>query len=69
MLAIAGAAAAVGLEAEAGTRGALAQLALGAAVGVLIGAFGGWGLRESRRRGTASEEFTGIAVLALALLR
>lgn len=68
MLAIAGAAAAVGLEAESGARGALTQLALGAAMGALIGALGGWTLRWSRRREMASEEFTGIAVLALAVL-
>jgi sodium/hydrogen antiporter len=68
VLAIGGAAAAAGLEAEASPLGALAQLALGVAVGAVIGALGGWTLRQARRRGMASEEFTGVAVLALALL-
>jgi sodium/hydrogen antiporter len=68
MLAIAGAAAAAGLEVESGVRGAIVQLSLGAIVGVVVGALGGWTLRQARRRGLASEEFTGIAVLALALL-
>lgn len=68
MLAIAGAAAAAGLETEDGARQAVVQLALGAAVGAAIGAAGGWLLRQARRRGMAAEEFTGIGVLALALL-
>jgi NhaP-type Na+/H+ or K+/H+ antiporter len=68
MLAIAGAAAAAGLESAEGAGHAAVQLILGAAVGVAIGAAGGWLLRKARQRRWASEEFTGIAVLALALL-
>ena len=68
MVAIAGAATAAGLDTEAGALGALAQLALGAVVGAVIGALGGWMLREARRRDLAAEDFSGIAVLALALL-
>ena len=68
MVAIAGAAAAAGLEAEEGAMRAVAQLALGALIGALIGAVGGWMLRQARKHGFATEEYTGIAVLALALL-
>ncbi len=67
MVAIAGAAAAAGLESEdAGS--AAVQLAIGAAVGVVVGGTGGWVLRRARRHGLAAEDFAGIAVLALALL-
>lgn len=68
MVAIAGAAAAAGLEAEEGAMRAVVQLLLGAVIGALIGALGGWLLRRARQHGLAGEEFTGIAVLALALL-
>jgi NhaP-type Na+/H+ or K+/H+ antiporter len=68
MVAITGAAVAAGLEAEEGAMGAVVQLALGAVIGALIGAVGGWLLRKARHHGFAGEEFTGIAVLALALL-
>lgn len=68
MLAIAGAAAAAGLDSEEGARGAVLQLLLGAVVGAAIGALGGWLLRQARRRDIAAEEFAGIAVLALAVL-
>jgi NhaP-type Na+/H+ or K+/H+ antiporter len=67
MVAIAGAVAAE----EAGTSGpggALVELAIGVAVGVAVGFAGGWLLRRARDRGWAAEDFTGIAVLALALL-
>jgi NhaP-type Na+/H+ or K+/H+ antiporter len=67
MLAIAGAATAEGLPDAEGEWGALAELAVGAGVGVAVGFIGGWLLRRARRQGWASEEFTGIAVLALAL--
>ena len=68
MVAIAGAAAAAGLEGHEGAGHAVVQLALGVLVGSAIGAAGGWLLRLARRRGLAAEDFTGIAVLALALL-
>jgi NhaP-type Na+/H+ or K+/H+ antiporter len=68
MLAIAGAAAGLGLERAEVAGHALIQLVGGAAVGVAVGALGGWLLKLARRHGTAAEDFTGIAVLALALL-
>jgi NhaP-type Na+/H+ or K+/H+ antiporter len=68
MLAIAGAAAAAGMESAEGAGHAAVQLVIGAAVGVAIGATGGWLLRKARQRRWASEEFTGVAVLALSLL-
>lgn len=68
MLAIAGAAAAEGLESAEGAGHAVIQLLIGTAIGVAIGAAGGWLLRRARQRGWASEGFTGVAVLALALL-
>jgi sodium/hydrogen antiporter len=68
MMAIAGAAAAAGLEGAEGAGHALIQLLGGAAVGTAIGALGGWLLKQARRHRTAAEAFTGIAVLALALL-
>src|SRR4051794_21803766 len=68
MFAIAGSAAALGLESAESARSALVQLLLGAAVGSGIGALGGWMMRQARRHRLAAEEFTGIAVLALALL-
>ena len=68
MVAIAGAAAAAGLEGHEGAGHAVVQLALGVLIGSAIGALGGWLLRLARRRNLAAEDFTGIAVLALALL-
>jgi NhaP-type Na+/H+ or K+/H+ antiporter len=62
MLAIAGAA-----SAGHGEAAALAELAVGALVGAAVGFAGGWLLRWARRGGWTAEEFTGIAVLALAL--
>ncbi len=67
MVAIAGAASDAGVEGATGFGTALTELAIGAAVGALVGLGGGWLLRLSRRRGWADEEFAGIAVLALAL--
>jgi NhaP-type Na+/H+ or K+/H+ antiporter len=67
MVAIAGAVAA-GEAAASGAGGALVELAIGVAVGVAVGFAGGWLLRWARDRGWAAEDFTGIAVLALALL-
>ena len=66
VLAIAGAASVEGLH-GGGPGTALLQLAVGAVVGVVVGAVGGGLLRWARRRGAAAEEFVGIAVLALAL--
>src|SRR3954454_20453964 len=68
MLAIAGAAAAAGLDSAEGAGHAAIQLLVGAAVGTALGAAGGWLLRQARRRGIAAEAFAGIGVLALALL-
>jgi len=66
VVAIAGAASAEGLH-GAGPGSALLELAIGVIVGLTVGAVGGGLLRWARRRGWAAEEFTGIAVLALAL--
>ena len=68
MIAIAGAAAAAGMESAAGPGGAAVELLIGAGVGAATGAVGGWLLRLARRRGTAAEDFAGIGVLALSLL-
>jgi NhaP-type Na+/H+ or K+/H+ antiporter len=68
MVAIAGAAAAAGLESSPGPGSAAVQLLIGGAVGAAVGAVGGWLLRLARRRGTAAEDFVGIGVLALSLL-
>ena len=68
MVAIAGAAAAAGLEGQEGVGSAVVQLVLGVLVGCGVGAVGGWLLRLARRREMAAEDFVGIAVLALALL-
>jgi NhaP-type Na+/H+ or K+/H+ antiporter len=68
MLAIAGVASAEGLAEAEGIGGALLELAIGAAIGVAVGLGGGWLLRHARRIHWAAEDFTGIAVLALALL-
>ncbi|MDD7941615.1 cation:proton antiporter [Actinomycetospora lutea] len=66
VVAIAGAASAEGLH-GAGPGEALLELAVGVVVGVALGAAGGGLLRWARRRGWAAEEFSGTAVLALAL--
>jgi NhaP-type Na+/H+ or K+/H+ antiporter len=68
MVAIAGAAAGAGTAGATGPGGALVELAIGVAVGVIVGFAGGRLLGWTRRRGWAAEDFTGIAVLALALL-
>jgi len=66
MVAIAGAAAAEGIQGQ-GLGGALIDLAIGVGVGIGIGLSGGQAMRMARRRGWASEDFTGPAVLALAM--
>lgn len=68
MFAIAGAAAAEGVAGAPGLAAALAQLAIGSLIGVVIGAGGGALLRLTRRKGWVAEDFAGIAVLALALV-
>ena len=68
MLAIAGTAAAAGLESAEGPGSAAMELLIGAGVGAAAGAAGGWLLQLARRRGTATEDFAGIGVLALSLL-
>jgi NhaP-type Na+/H+ or K+/H+ antiporter len=65
MLAIAGAAAAE--DHGPGVWEALAELAVGALTGAAVGYVGGLLLRHARRRGWTAEQFSGIAVLALAL--
>jgi NhaP-type Na+/H+ or K+/H+ antiporter len=67
LLALAGAASAEG-HADANVLSAALQLAGGAVVGAVVGAAGGWLLRVAGRRGWAGDNFTGPAVLALALL-
>jgi|tagenome__1003787_1003787.scaffolds.fasta_scaffold20816338_1 NhaP-type Na+/H+ or K+/H+ antiporter len=66
MVAIAGAAAAEGVQ-EHGVTAALLDLAIGLGVGIAIGLAGGRAIRVARRRGWASDDFAGPAVLALAL--
>jgi NhaP-type Na+/H+ or K+/H+ antiporter len=68
LLAIAGAAAAAGLEHAEGAGRAIVELLIGAAVGAVVGVLGGWSMRRARERGSAAEGFAGIAVLALSLL-
>jgi NhaP-type Na+/H+ or K+/H+ antiporter len=68
MLAIAGAASAEGIADAPGLGEALVELLIGAVVGAAVGGVGGWLLRGARRRGWAAEDFTGIAVLALAIV-
>lgn len=67
MLALAGAASAEGIADALGPGEAVVELAIGAAVGGAVGFGGGWLLRWARRRDWASEDFSGIAVLALAI--
>ncbi len=68
LIAIAGVASAEGLAGAPGLGEAIAELAIGAVVGGAVGFAGGWLLRQARTRSWAAEEFTGIAVLALALV-
>jgi NhaP-type Na+/H+ or K+/H+ antiporter len=66
-VAIAGAAAAESVADAPSLGGAMMDLAIGLAVGVGAGTVGGVAMRIARRRGWASEDFTGPGVLALAL--
>jgi sodium/hydrogen antiporter len=66
MVAIAGAAAAEGIEGHS-LGGAFADLAIGLAVGITVGLVGGRAMRIARVRGWVSEDFAGPGVLALAL--
>lgn len=68
LIAVAGAASAEGVANVPGLGDALAELAIGALGGVVIGAGSGWLLRWARRRGWVDESFAGIAVLALAVV-
>ncbi|SNS28610.1 cation:proton antiporter [Actinoplanes regularis] len=67
MVAIAGTLATEGVAAH-GVGGALVDLAIGLAAGIVVGTVGGRGLRMARRRGWASEDFAGPAVLALPMV-
>ena len=66
-VAIAGAAAAESVQGAESVGGALNDLVIGLAVGIIAGLVGGRAMRVARRRGWASEESAGPAVLALAL--
>lgn len=66
LVAIAGAATAEH-EASLGPGAAVAELALGVLVGVLVGGAGGFVVNAARRRGWAEGGFAGSAVLALAI--
>ena len=66
LVAVAGAATAE-YEASVGPGAAVAELALGVLVGVLVGGAGGFVVNVARRRGWAQGGFAGSAVLALAI--
>jgi sodium/hydrogen antiporter len=66
-VAIVGAAAAESLEGFPSLGGALIELLIGLVIGALVGIVGGRLMRTARRRGWASEELAGPALLALAL--
>ncbi len=66
LVAVAGAATAEH-EASVGPGAAVAELALGVLVGVLVGGAGGFVVNVARRRGWAEGGFAGSAVLALAV--
>jgi NhaP-type Na+/H+ or K+/H+ antiporter len=54
-------------ESGIGPGEAVAELALGLAVGAVVGGAGGWLVRLARRRGWVAEGFAGAAVLGLAV--
>jgi len=66
LVAIAGAGVAAH-ESMTGPGGAVAELALGLAVGVMVGGVGGWLVRVASRRDWVAEGFAGAAVLGLAV--
>jgi NhaP-type Na+/H+ or K+/H+ antiporter len=66
-VAIAGVAAAESVQGAESVTGALNDLVIGVVVGIAAGLVGGRAMRVARRRGWASEESAGPAVLALAL--
>ena len=68
MVALAGIAAEAGLAGHSTPGRALLGLLFGAVLGIVLGGGGGLLLRQTRRRGWSAEEFTGPALLALALL-
>lgn len=67
MLALAGAASAEAVPGASDVGGAAAELVVGAAVGGALGLGGGWLLRRARHIGWATGDFSGVAVLALAI--
>jgi NhaP-type Na+/H+ or K+/H+ antiporter len=68
VFALAGAAAAEHVDGPSALGRAVAELGIGVAVGAAVGCSGGWALQWARRRGWADAQFTGIAVLALAIV-
>jgi sodium/hydrogen antiporter len=67
MIAIAGVAATESIHGLPSLAAAVSDLAIGLAVGVVVGALGGQAMRTARLRGWEAEDFAGPAVLALAL--
>jgi NhaP-type Na+/H+ or K+/H+ antiporter len=68
MFALAGAASSAGVSEGRWLWAALTELGLGLVVGAGVGLAGGSVLRWARRRSWAAEDFTGVAVLALAVV-
>ena len=68
IVAIAGVAATESIEGLPTLSAAAIELAIGLMVGIVVGVGGGRAMRAGRRRGWASDDFAGPAVLALALL-
>jgi NhaP-type Na+/H+ or K+/H+ antiporter len=68
MIALAGAASAEAIEGAPSLWHALVDLGVGLVLGVAVGLAGGSLLRWARRRSWVAEDFSGIAVLALALV-
>jgi sodium/hydrogen antiporter len=66
LVAVAGAGT-VAHESGTGPGGAVAELAIGLAVGVVVGGAGGWLVKLTRRRDWVAEGFAGAAVLGLAV--